>query len=148
MLDVHVLRGANQEGMLGTTSGCAAWLEGRADKLGEMPEASMLRAFDCKKENSDEFLLSAFRALEARISSENATLFEQDAKVSASVCRLRLRLARALALRRTSFTRGRLAKAWKSTGEGEKRRRRRRAGGPSGGSVMAACACELELLCV
>jgi hypothetical protein len=72
--------------MLEATTGLSPELQAIAHKLVRTPRASMLKAIDCKKKDSYEFLLSAFRALDARISSENATLFEQDAKVSVHLC--------------------------------------------------------------
>jgi hypothetical protein len=68
--------------MLEATMGLSPELQAIAHKLVRTPRASMLKAIDCKKKDSYEFLLSAFRALDARISSENATIFAQDAKVS------------------------------------------------------------------
>ena len=67
--------------MLEATMGLSPELQAIAHKLVRTPRASMLKAIDCKKKDSYEFLLSAFRALEARISSENATIFADDAKV-------------------------------------------------------------------
>jgi hypothetical protein len=67
--------------MLEATMGLSPELQAIAHKLVRTPRASMLKAIDCKKKDSYEFLLSAFRALEARISSENATIFAEDAKV-------------------------------------------------------------------
>ena len=114
---LHALWQVHHKMMLEATMGLSPELQAIAHKLVRTPRASMLKAIDCKKKNSYEFLLSAFRALDARISSENATLFEQDAKVSVHLCvfcRLRLCRARALALRRMSVSRVRLAKVVKA----------------------------------
>jgi hypothetical protein len=99
--------------MLEATMGLSPELQAMAHKLVRTPKTSMLKAIDCKKKDSYEFLLSAFRALEARISSENATIFAEDAKVIVHLCAglsSTSVLARALALRRKSATRQSLKK--------------------------------------